>query len=524
MDTRRALRGLLTVAGLLLVAVLSGALTWGLRVRPWQRTVPFRPDPVAQAEDVALVWQSASALPAGSGLGPDIVLIVLDTVRADHLELYGYPHSTMPRLATWAEQAQVFEEVRSTSSWTLPAHASLFTGLYPSTHGAHGRLVGEDHKRRFRSGLSSERVLERPLDGDAVTVAERLWDAGYTTMGIAANRAFLDRTWQLEQGFDLWICEEATKDSSFLPYTRADRVTAMALEAMDSVLPQLAFPEQPGRAPIFLFLNYMEAHAPYVPREGYVRDPDKLVLRHRSGGSRERLAQRVLAGEEDLPEVVRAGWIEAYDAELRFLDEQLASLLEGLEARGIGRDAVIFVVSDHGEYLGEHRLVEHSKDLYEPGIGIPLIVRGPGLEPGRRSGPIQLQDLAPWLVALGGAQPLPGAEPTGALQVAELYGSRMRDLRNPKTKRRFNRVRRSFQQGDHKVILGSDGSFEAFDLADDPDESRDRSGERWAQELAVLAQAWMEQHGVDDAAPMEDDREEPDAANLEALRSLGYLD
>ncbi len=519
------LRVLGRVLGLLAVAALCCAATWAVMHRPWERTVPFRPDPHAEADDLQLVHDAVGALPAGSGTGPDIVLIVLDTVRADHLELYGYERETMPMLTAWADGGLVHERAHSSSSWTLPSHASLFTGQLPALHRAHGRTVERDHTKRFKTGRGTMRILERPLSAGAVTVAERLWDAGYTTMGIAANRAFLDRTWRLDQGFDLWICEDAVRGISHLPYTRADRITGMTLEAVDAVLPDLAYPEQPGRAPLFLFVNYMEAHGPYVPRDGYVDDPSALVWRHRSGRAREKLAWSVLADKKDLPADVRAGWVEAYDAELRFLDEQLAALLVGLEQRGIGPDAHIIVTSDHGEYFGEHRLLAHSKDLYEPGIRIPVIERGPGVEPGRTQAPLQLQQLAPRIVAAAGAEALPIEEIDGELRVAELYGSRGRDLRNPRYGKRFNRVRRSFQRGDHKIIIGSDGSFEAYDLAADPEELQDVGRVDWAEALEMEAEAWMQAHAIDDSVqPDDDDEPDVDEADLEALRALGYVE
>ncbi len=520
----RLLRGL----ALLFVAACCFALTWLAMHRPWERTVPFREDPVAMAADRRLVQLGIRDLPAGTGEGPDIVLIVLDTVRADHLELYGYHRDTMPRLTEWARHAKVYDRALSTSSWTLPAHASLFTGQYPATHGARGSTVSEERLRRVTTGRGVVRLLERPLDDDAVTVAERLWDRGYTTLGFAANKAFLDKTWKLWQGFDLWLCDQPPKGRAHLPYTRADRITAMALEAVDSALPALDWPEQRGRAPLFLFVNYMEAHGPYVPRTGFVHDPASLLwTKYRTGRSRERLAWSVLAQKRELPDTVREGWIEAYDAELSFLDLQLSALLEGLEQRGIGEDALIIVVSDHGEYFGEHQLVAHSKDVYEGGLRIPLLVRGPGFEPGHSSELVQLHDVAGWIVSAASAEPLSNMDPTEGLAVSELYGSRSRDLRNRRFNKRFNRVRRAFHKGDRKVILGSDGSFEAYDLADDPEELRDLSDQPWAAELADEARSWMQARSVDDAnAPDDEDCEgtEVEPSNLEALRALGYVD
>jgi arylsulfatase A-like enzyme len=287
---------------------------------------------------------------------------------------------------------------------------------------------------------------------------------------------------------------------------------------VDGVLPRLHDPKGEGRAPFFLFLNYMEGHAPYIPREGYVRDPSRLVLFQRAIPSRHRAARDTLADEADLPARLRDGWEEAYDAELRFLDEQVGRLLDGLDQRGIGQDAFIVILSDHGEYFGEHRLVEHSKDLYEPGLSIPLLERGPGILAGRTGELTEITSLPGWLLERAGAQPLPPAPATGGLVIAELYGSRSRDLFNDRYGARFNRVRRAFRRGDHKVILGSDGSFEAYDLATDPEERVDLHEAAWARELAAEGRAW------EAGLVIEAGGEEAEGVDVEALRGLGYVE
>jgi len=519
-------RHLLTALLALLVASLAFCVASALRLRPWELVVPFREDPATDAEDRVLVARGLEQLAAPAAVGPDVVIIVLDTVRPDHLELYGYEHDTMPLLTAWARHGRVHERALSTSSWTLPAHASLFTGQHSVDHGAHGRTVEPGHFKAWATGRRTTRVLERKLAPRAVTLAERLWDAGYATLAVASNRAFLDTRWNLHQGFDLWICEQPRRGRSRLPYLRADRVTNMALEAVDRALPALDWPEQEGRAPLFLFLNYMDAHGPMVPREGYVRDPSRLVFWHRTGRRREQLAWSVLAQEQELPPEVRAGWTEAYEAELRFMDEQIHRLLVGLEDRGIGDDAYIVVLSDHGEYFGEHQLLAHSKDVYQPGLEIALLERGPGVRPGRSAEPVQILDVPGWVLQRTAAEALPAAESSGDLLVAELYGSRSRDLRNKRFGQRFNRVRRSFQSGERKVILGSDGSFEAYDLDADPAELEDLSSQDWARQLRAQAVAWMEERSVDDAALQAGagDGEQLEEDQIDALKALGYMD
>lgn len=515
MKLPRWARRLLSAVGFLAVAGAAAGLTWLVREQPWKVTVPYSPDPVAAASDAALVRASLSDLPPRAGQGPDIVLIVLDTVRADHLELYGYRYSTMPHLTAWAREALVFDRAVSSSSWTLPAHATLFTGLLPAEHGAHGRLLTAAERELHRP-----RMLEHPLRRGTPTLASHLRESGYTTLGIAANRAYLDTPWGLDQGFDLWICGQPERGQPDLPYLQGDRITAMALSAVDGLLERAEGTGEQERAPFFLFLNYMEAHAPYIAREGYVRDPSRLALFQRAIPARDHAARDTLAGESDLPDRLREGWEEAYDAELRFLDEQVGRLLVGLDERGVGQDAMIVVVSDHGEYFGEHRLVEHSKDLYEPGLRIPLLQRAPGVLAGRTSDLTEIAAVPGWLLQRAGARPLPAAPSTGGLVIAELYGSRSRDLFSERYGARFNRVRRAFRRDDHKVILGSDGSFEAYDLATDPEERVDLHEAAWAMELAAEGRAWEAEHAADGGGG----GEEAEGVDVEALRGLGYVD
>lgn len=426
--------------------------------------------------------------------GPDIVVIVLDTVRADRMGLYGYDRATTPRIDAWAAGARVYDRMQSDGAWTLPSHASLFTGKPVIAHGADGTPLGSD--------------LAAPLAERSETVARSLRDAGYRTAGIAANRGFLHRMWGLSQGFDLWLCEQLRLDANQLPYISGDRITAMAMALL----------ERPREAPLFLFLNYMDAHAPWVPRRGYVRDPAAIqrhLLPYRSGW--DTVTTRLLAQGTEAPEAQRA-WSEAYDSELRFLDEQVGVLLEALPGLGIGDEDYVFILSDHGEYLGEHALVEHSKDVYEEVLHVPLLIKGPGYTPGRDTQAIQTHDVASLLLAAAGQPPLDGAQRTQDLQVSELYWSRHKDLRDPRYGRRFDRIRRAFRLGSQKLILGSDGTREAYDLGEDPGERTSLLGAAWVPELEERAKSWLGSQKQAPAARM------TGPADVEALRALGYLE
>lgn len=514
------------------LAAFAGALalTWALLERPWDPLVPYQPDPAAAQADLQVLSRAMATLPAprptGERRDPDVVLIVLDTLRADHLDLYGYPHETAPHLARWSKDARVWTRALSTSAWTLPAHASLFTGLPTRVHGAEGSLLTDQDladKRKLRRLLHSPR--ENPLSDQASTVAERLRERGFRTVGIAANQAFLQKYWNLDQGFDVYLCDQLGMGRDGLPYIRGDRITDLALAAVDQVraLAPRSSEEAPSRQPLFLFLNYMDTHGPYVPREGFVRDPSALSLLFRSGSQRDRIARRVLVQERTLPNDVRDAWIEAYDAEIRFVDAQVGRLLAGLRERGLGDDALITIVGDHGEYFGEHYLLAHSKDVYQPVLQIPFLARGPGIPPGQVDDPVQLDDWLSLLSSWLGDEPPPSPRPPD-LQVAEIQGSRSLDLRKPRMRERFNRVRRAFVEGDHKIILGSDGSFEAYDLSDDPGELRDLHTEPWAVELQSRALTWV---ASTPERPWGDARKKGrklDSSITERLKELGYVD
>ena len=486
-----------------ILACAGFGLAWVARERG--RTSPlvaWKPDARAHADDKRQVARALGRIPpplpgtqgAGSDAKPDVVVIVLDTVRADRLSVYDAGLDTTPNLTKWAQDARVYTRMQSVGAWTLPSHASLFTGQYPVTHGAEGTPRGV---------LASARALH----ADADTLARRLKGAGWQTVGIAGNRAYLDRRWGLSQGFDAWLCEGLAKSRDGIPYVTADRVVDMATQVL----------EAPRTQPLFLFLNFMDAHAPYIPREGYVRDPAVLEPGTLPYAKRwPEVRERLLATGKLDPDIQRS-WTEAYDSELRFLDAQLARLFASMAEHGIGPEDQVVILADHGEYLGDHGYQGHSQDLYEQVLHIPLLVRSPGVQPGRDDAPVQTTDV-PSMVLRGVGLPAFG-EPL-PVQVSELYWSRKRDLDHPLYWQRFDRIRRAYRLGFHKVIVGTDGSFEAYDLSVDPQELRSTPTEAWATALRAQGEALFATLPVAGKASAEDMVEE----NAEALKALGYTE
>lgn len=220
-----------------------------------------------------------------------------------------------------------------------------------------------------------------------------------------------------------------------------------------------------------------------------------------------------------------AVWTAAYDASLRYLDRQVGTLLQSLPALGVGPEDYVVITSDHGEYLGEHFLIEHSKDVYQPVLHIPVIMRGPGIPSGRDSALIQLSDIAPRVFRWSGAtleqpeeEPFPGYTPTTNFAISELYWTRWRDLKNPYYGQRFNRVRRAFRSGSQKLILGTDRSEEAYLLSTDPGELRDLDDAPWISELRQRAITWQAER------PETEFTQPGRSADMDALKALGYME
>lgn len=424
------------------------------------------------------------------GVAPNILVVVLDTVRADHLGMYGYTEGTTPKLDAWAAGARVWDNAWTDAPWTLPAHASMFTGKSQREHGA--RSVGRDDPRKGA-----------PLGEANVTIAERLQTAGYRTVAVAANPAFLHPSYGLGQGFDVWMNDGLGADPRGVPYLAADRVVPMAEAAL----------AQEDAHPLFLFVNFIDAHRPYKARKGFVKSPELLRKSSLPGekGYAKMVRKLMAGGPLDLD--LRDSWVQGYDAELRWLDQNVSQLLGNSRV-----PATVFVLSDHGEYLGEHSLVEHAKDVYEPVLHVPFMAKGPGFLPGRDPAPIQGHDLA-WMVLDAAGLDSTGLEHTGSLQVADLYYTLKKDLMAPYGKR-FDRIRRAFRVGSQKYITGSDGTREMYDLAADPAERRPLVDV--PPELAAAELAWLAAHPEVELVPAsEGGALGPDE---EALKALGYAE
>ena len=323
---------------------------------------------------------------------PDVLLVSLDTVRADALSLYGAPDGSSPALAALAASSAVFERAISTAPWTLPAHTSLFTGQQPDRHDVHRELSS--------------------VPRDVAWLVDDFRRAGYRTEAWTGG-GYLDPTFGFDQGFDRY----AAVDPAFPNRAWAERrgnahdiTRAKAAEASRrDLLERLA---EPDGGPRFLFAHTYAAHE-------YAADPALLTA---SGATPDRLddlvqglstvdmmnrIRRDPALAKDPATIERARFL--YRASVRTADEFLADVLAALDRSGRASRTIVVVVSDHGEELFERGAIGHAHQLHEELVRIPMVVRGPGVVPARIGDVVSLADVTPTLRELCRLSPPDGA-------------------------------------------------------------------------------------------------------------------
>jgi arylsulfatase A-like enzyme len=371
-------------AWVLAAVVLSGGLIW----------TALRPAAGAGA--------ATSAVSANT---PNVLLITLDTLRAANMSLYGYTRTTTPRLDRFAERGVVFERALASSPWTLPSHASLFTGRWPHELSAN---------------------YDAPLDGTYPTLAEFLAVRGYATAGFVANLGYCSFATGLGRGFhhyeDYPRSLGQIASSSTLFRTVLDNFTLRAQLRNDEHLNRVTAPALNARAldwlsaqhgrPFFMFLNYFDTHEPYLPPPPFDRQFGPGRQRGRYSPLRRWLWDPKLA-DTTLDDAQRREEMDAYDGAMAYLDHHVGLFLDELDRRGILENTIIVITSDHGEEFGEHGVYEHGYSLYRAGVHVPLIVVAPQGIPEhlRIRSPVSLRSLAATVVdllGLGAGAPFPG--------------------------------------------------------------------------------------------------------------------
>ena len=424
-------------------------------------------------------WQTnrlASRLPVPPDGAPNVLWIVLDTVRADWCSAYGYGEPTTPNLGRLAQEAVLFERAIAASSWTLPAHATMFTGRWPKE-------------------LSADWIV--PMDTGPLTVAEHLASQGYGTAAFAANTIYCTAETGLDRGFLLY--DDFRRD---LPYLL--RSLALTRRLLDSDLPiawgyydswsrrsaaeinrsALDWLRQRPDRPFFLFLNYFDAHSPYITPDG---TGDHCPETYAQGY----LLRRWLWLTKDGLDKKQVEWVRgAYLDCLRSLDKHVGDLLARLAFQGDLDNTLFIVTGDHGEHFGEKELFLHGCSLYQPVVHVPLLLSWPGTIPSglRVSEFVSHRDLPATVVDLLGLQKetFPGrslrrywSDETDTLSPERGSPIALELLPHPTfppnhgNSPAYRGPMKAVIKGQHKHIFNGDGQEELYDLDSDPNETKD---------------------------------------------------
>jgi arylsulfatase A-like enzyme len=421
---------------------------------------------------------------------PNILLITLDTTRADRLGCYGYDRDTSPALDALAAESVLYTRAVSTSSWTLPAHATLFTGKFPTTHGA---LYDPEGPLILTSAIDGPQSWDfyraRGLAPGETTLAGLLREQDYSTVAVVGG-PWLKTEFGLNAGFDYY--DDLDIDTA--AGRRAQDVTDRAVKWIE---------RNPGKR-FFLFLNYYDPHGPYDPPEPFF---ERFV-----GIDRQQMREK-----RDL-ELLSA----AYDGEIAYMDHHIGRLFDRLRELELWDETWIIVTSDHGELFGENDRIGHGHYLTEPELRAPLIVKDPGPEPdvGRVDLWVQLTDILPLITERLGL-PLPQG----------VQGSTLHDVSHPILAEVYPLPHisragdwRAIYQGSYKYAWNSRGGHELFDLESDPGEQRNLVNEL-PEKAAELHDA-LERHfaQLPPAPPIDAEDTLIDEETMKSLRNLGYVD
>jgi arylsulfatase A-like enzyme len=464
---------------------------------------------------IAFVLVALAACTRERAPRPNILLIVIDALRADRLGSYGNPDGLSPFIDSLAARGHVFHNAYAQSPWTKASIASLITSRYPSQHGVNS--------------------LSSVVADEETTLAEELKARGYASAGFSAN-ILLYEAGGYAQGYDVYraLAPEQDAPRLFRPAPRADEIGRLALEWLDA-LPVA------GRPPFFLHLHLMETHTPYKPHQAALRarfagrdQPDLEAVNHYAVAS-----QMAPIGDELLEDM-----IGIYEAEVMSVDDDLRSLFEQLDRRGVLDQTLVMITADHGEEFLDHGFMGHSKTLYNEVIRVPLIIALPG----QRTridvhAPVSLVDLAPTLLDLQdepvpstfegrSLRPLMRVGPWYAGGLGSLWprGSRSGDRpaiselitdrkRDPSLMSLHSQAVATEKE---KLIIRIDGTRKKFDLDSDPAEQQPALAARPTEtplEEALAAFNLRVAAGVSsrESRPL-------DAGTREQMRALGYFD
>jgi arylsulfatase A-like enzyme len=455
---------------------------------------------IAQINALGTKSRQLANRPAAQADAPNVLLIVMDTVRPQSLSLCGYERSTSPELEKLAQKGVLFPQALTACSWTLPSHATLFTGQPQNLHRAD---------------------FDRALDKTYPTLAECLRDSGYSSCGVVANFGCCGLISGLSRGFDEYIHFKSLKVmykyASFMAryiFGMTEDHEMLAPEVNDNFLAWLD--KRDTNRPFFGFLNYLDAHTPYcVPDPAFDRFTDlDPALRTRF---RQRWAFEGEAGgiEQRADPVEMTLAKDTYDGSIAYLSYHIGQLMDALEARGVLDNTLVVITNDHGEAFGEHGTWEHAKTMYRTEIQSFVLLFGPGVRNGVVLDiPVSHSDVARTILDLVSGKPrenLGGESFAGLCSVDDSRTGRG----SPMAYSQINLIKHQLQslviEGFH-FIHNSNGvePDKLFDYNSDPAEQHDLAasavGERW---LPIFRQQLHSFTGETSGNPTGDSRSSP---------------
>ena len=446
--------------------------------------------------------------PRGSDM-PNVVMVVMDTVRADHLSLYGYSRNTTPFLEKLSQKSVVFENAFSASNWTLPSHASFFTGLLPSEHNC-----TYEHMN---------------LSAQFPTLAQRLKDMGYFTVGWS-NNPLLNHSSGILRGFDRFVensqlsiysGEMALKIVlSKSPGMSSDNGARFANRTIFRWLSRMSA----NKKPFFLFVNYMEAHTPYVTDEAgyrYFQNPKQAQKNYSSPNWDDYNCH------PPKNEGMRTAAIKWYDGSIYYLDSEIGKLYDRLSTLGLAENTIFIVLSDHGESFGEHEFWGHGLTLYNSELKVPLIISYPRLLHAQRlKKAYSLIDLPGGIYQLAaGKVPEEISAPGGTTR--EIFSEVFRPIIYMERFSQFcpgfdisrlDKRQKSLVLLPYKLVWDSKGRQTLYDLEKDPGEEKDIS----LSEPEIFGQLHSSMSGFLAEHPFSSQPHKIDSATINALKALDY--
>ncbi len=447
-----------------------------------------------------------------AGDRPNVILITIDAVSIHHLSCFGYDRPTSPNLDRLAQQNVFFTKARSSSSWTAPAMAGLFSGMHSRSHGIrHGLFNVVTHKM----------AVQEKLAGEIMTLAETLKKAGYHTMGLSSNPHMRHAT-GFAQGFDDFeehtFITQKVEDTQSLSDREIEKLLVNAEFANGKVREIIS--RRPENTPYFLWVHYIDPHWPYFPKEPWISE-------YYPGGRKEdvdnlynnliymKLKEFNIKKGTDIFNYITA----CYDSEINFCDKHMGQLLEFLPGLN---DSLLIVTADHGESFFEHQFLGHRNSLYDEELRIPLIVRFP--ENDRRQAVVDamvsLLDIPPTILDYLGLKQIPEWQGESLLPIIE--GREKADPVFAEFTDFEDKESTSVSTNRWKMILKDGREPELYDLISDREEQRNLYSDKvkTVEEMEKLLRDW------ENRIPYRESEVNSDILHNEIkvqLKALGYV-